>query len=64
MHQLDLRLEKAWQYEIWRLLVYLDVYNAYNHAPVEGVRHNYNFSERFYSSGAPIIPSLGVQGEF
>jgi TonB family protein len=63
VHQLDLRIEKAWQYEWWRLLVYLDVYNAYNHASVEGVRHNYNFSERFYSGGTPIIPSLGVQGE-
>lgn len=64
VHQLDLRMEKAWQYEDWRLLAYMDVYNVYNNAPIEGLQYNYNFSEQVYASGLPIFPSLGVQGEF
>jgi hypothetical protein len=64
VHQLDLRVEKAWQYEAWRFLVYMDLYNAYNNPPVEGIQYNYNFSEQVFATGVPILPSLGVQGEF
>jgi hypothetical protein len=64
VHQLDLRIEKAWQYEAWRMLVYMDIYNAYNNAPIEGIQYNYNFSEQVFASGLPVFPSFGVQGEF
>jgi hypothetical protein len=63
-HQLDVRIEKNWQFRDWRLMAYLDVWNAYNNAAVEGIQYNFNFTERAPQTGLPIIPSLGVRGEF
>lgn len=62
-HQLDLRIDKAWQYRAFRLSVYLDVQNVYNNAAVEGLVYDYNFTHRTYNTGLPIIPSIGVRGE-
>jgi TonB family protein len=63
-HQLDIRVEKNWQFAAWRLMTYLDVWNAYNNAAVEGEQYNFNFTRSAPQTGLPIIPSLGVRGEF
>ncbi len=63
-HQLDLRVDKRWQFRTWRFSTYLDVQNVYNNAAVEGLSYNYNFSKQSYQTGIPIIPSLGLRGEF
>lgn len=63
-HQVDIRIEKNWQFAAWRLMTYLDVWNAYNHAAVEGVSYNFNYTRNAPQTGLPIIPSLGVRGEF
>ena len=62
-HQLDLRVDKEWRFENWRLRAYLDVQNVYNHSNAEGVSYNYNFTRQTTVSGLPIIPSLGIRGE-
>ena len=31
---------------------------------VEGVSNNYNFTQRTYATGLPILPSLGMRAEF
>jgi hypothetical protein len=63
-HQLDLRVDKRWQFRTWRLSAYLDVQNVYNNASVEGLVYNYNYSKQQYQTGVPIIPSIGLRGEF
>ena len=63
-HQLDVRLDKRWQYQDWRLSLYLDIQNVYNHQAVEATVYSYNYSDRTYQTGVPIIPSIGVRGEF
>ena len=63
-HQLDVRIDKRWQFRDWRLGAYLDIQNIYNHAAVEGVAYNYNFSQRTNQTGLPIVPSIGLRGEF
>lgn len=63
-HQLDVRIDKRWQFQSWRFSAYLDVQNVYNNAAVEGLAYNYNFSQEQYQTGIPIIPSLGMRGEF
>jgi len=63
-HQLDLRLDKRWQYKDFRIATYLDVYNVYNHPGVEGVSYDYNFARRTNQTGIPFLPSVGVRGEF
>jgi hypothetical protein len=63
-HQLDVRVEKNWQFRAWRLMAYLDVWNAYNNAAVEGIQYNYDYTQQAPQTGLPIIPSLGLRGEF
>jgi hypothetical protein len=62
-HQLDLRIEKEWDFEVWKLAAYLEARNAYNHKSVEGVSYNYDYSERKDVEGLPILPVIGVRGE-
>lgn len=63
-HQLDVRLERAWQFASWRMLAYLDVWNAYNNAAVESILSNFNYSQTAQNTGIPILPSIGLRGEF
>ena len=62
-HQLDLRVDKRWQFRAWALSAYLDVQNVYNHAAKEGFVYNFDYSRRSYQTGIPIIPSIGLRGE-
>jgi hypothetical protein len=63
-HQLDIRIDKQWRMDGWSLRTYLDVQNAYNRANPEDLAYNYNFSQSRVQAFLPIIPSLGIRGEF
>jgi TonB dependent receptor/TonB-dependent Receptor Plug Domain len=63
-HQLDIRVEKNWQFKDWRLVGYLDVWNAYNYAAVEDIQYDFDFDQRTAQTGLPIVPSFGIRGEF
>jgi TonB family protein len=63
-HQLDLRVDKQWRFQHWSLRAYLDVQNVYNRANPEDVTYNYNYTQKQVVGFLPIIPSLGLRGEF
>jgi outer membrane receptor protein involved in Fe transport len=63
-HQLDLRIDKRWTYDLWKLSLYLDVQNVYNRKNPEGTQYNFDYSERQPLTGLPILPILGVKGEW
>lgn len=63
-HQLDLRIDKTWIFNNWMFTAYLDVQNAYNHANPEGYSYNVDASERRVRAGLPILPIIGIKGEF
>lgn len=63
-HQLDVRVDKRWQFQSWKLSTYLDIQNVYNNQAVEALVYNYNFTQQSFQSGLPLIPSIGVRGEF
>ncbi len=63
-HQLDLRIDKKIVFDRWLLNLYLDVQNVYNRQNPEGLQYNFDASQYTYSAGLPIIPSLGIRGEF
>jgi TonB family protein len=62
-HQLDVRVDKRWQFKSWALSAYLDVQNVYNNPAKEDWIYNFDFSRRGYQTGVPIIPSIGLRGE-
>ena len=63
-HQLDLRVDKLFTFDTFKLTAYLDLQNVYNQANTEFTAYSYDFSESAVISGLPILPSLGVKAEF
>ena len=62
--QLDLRLDKKWIFNSWILSFYLDVQNATNQKNTEQIQYAYDFSSSTGVTGLPVIPTLGLKGEF
>lgn len=63
-HQLDLRVEKTWIFELWRLSLYLDIQNVYNAKNPEATLYDYRLRESGPLPGLPILPTLGIKGSF
>jgi outer membrane receptor protein involved in Fe transport len=64
MHQLDLRLDRIWQFKDWRLSGFIDVQNVYAHATVMDYRYNADYTEKKPIKTLPILPSFGIRAEF
>jgi len=62
-HKLDVRIDKTWTFQTWKLAAYLDVQNAYNRKNPEGRQYNYDFSKSQVLGGLPILPVIGLRGE-
>ncbi|MBW2278363.1 MAG: hypothetical protein JRF63_12790, partial [Deltaproteobacteria bacterium] len=63
-HQLDVRIDKNWEWKYLKFAVYIDVQNVYNQKNVEGFQYSYDYSKRVYFTGLPILPSLGLILEY
>jgi TonB family protein len=63
-HQASVRIEKLWPLQKWQLATYLDVQNVYNHRSQEGLQYSYDYTRSAPVLGLPVLPSLGVRGEF
>jgi TonB family protein len=63
-HQLDLRVDKTWTFDLWKLSLYLDVQNVYNQGNIEEIAYSFDFSESQPQTGLPILPILGLKGEW
>ncbi len=63
-HQLDLRVDKGWLFNDWKLGVYLDVQNVYNANNPEGYQWDYRYRTRSEIPGIPFLPTLGIKGSF
>jgi TonB family protein len=62
--QLDLRLDKVFVFDAWKLTVYADVQNALNTQNPEGLYYSFNYTQSAYVNGIPILPSVGLRGEW
>ncbi|HEX8954400.1 MAG TPA: hypothetical protein VF945_21245, partial [Polyangia bacterium] len=63
-HQLDLRFDKTWTFDRWRLSVYLDIQNLYNYRSEEQRQYNFDFTQSQPVTGLPFVPDLGIRGDF
>jgi TonB family protein len=64
-HQLDVRVDKTWTFANGaKFSAYLDLWNAYNRGNVEDVSYSFNFTRTVNQTGLPIVPSVGLRGEF
>lgn len=62
-HQLDLRIDKKWQWKHIACTLYLDVQNVYYAKNVEDYAYSYDYKQKEPITGLPIIPSLGLKLE-
>lgn len=62
--QLDLRVDRQWVFDTWILAGYLDVQNLTNAKNPEGLSYSYDYSEKQVISGIPVLPTIGIKGEF
>ncbi len=62
--QLDFRVDKKWVFETWILGAYLDILNVLNLENAEGQRYSFDYSRQAPVLGLPIIPTIGVTGQF
>jgi outer membrane receptor for ferrienterochelin and colicin len=63
-HQLDLRVDREWKFDDWRLSAYLDVSNVYNHLRATNYNYDFNYGQRTAITTFPIFPALGARGTF
>jgi TonB family protein len=61
---LDLRVDKIWTFKDWTLTLYLDTQNVTNRKNQEGWTYNYDYTDRTPTTGLPILPILGLKGEW
>jgi TonB family protein len=62
--QLDLRVDKTFIYDTWKFAAYLSLLNSTNHTNVEGVTYNFDYTQKGSINGLPILPIIGVKGEW
>jgi TonB family protein len=63
-YALDLRVDRIWTFERWRLSAYLDVQNVTNHDNQEGWQYSFDYRQRTPLTGLPILPILGLKAEW
>lgn len=63
-HQLDVRVDKTWTFDLWKLTAYLEIYNVYGQQNVEQIQYAYDRSATAGLSLLPFLPVLGVQGSW
>lgn len=63
-YQWDVRFDKKWIYDTWILSLYLDIQNVTSRKNPEQVNYSYDYSQKEVVSGLPILPTIGIKGEF
>jgi hypothetical protein len=62
--QLDVRIDKRFVFQDWVFAIYLDVQNATYMKNVEALTYSYDYTQEAYFTGLPILPVLGLRGEW
>ena len=63
-HGLDFKVSRKFLFKRWILDAYLDIQNVYNYQATEFLLWNFNYTRSTTLNGLPIIPSIGLKGEF
>jgi TonB family protein len=62
--QLDVRGDKTFTFDKWRFALYLDLQNVFDSKNPEALSYNFNYRISHPVSGLPILPVLGLRGDF
>lgn len=62
--QLDLRIDRRYVFDEWILTAYVDIQNVLNTTNSQNFQYAYDYREKKKVRGLPILPAIGVKGEF
>ncbi|MHB8418349.1 MAG: TonB family protein [Myxococcales bacterium] len=62
--QLDLRIDKEFTFDTWRLGLYVDVWNVTDAQNEEGTIYDYRYRTFVIIPSYPILPMIGIRGEY
>jgi len=60
---LDLRMDREWTLETWKLAFFLDVTNVTNRGNPVAIEFSYDYRQSGYLTDLPIFPTLGLKAE-
>lgn len=63
-NQLDIRIDRKYIYDKWILSAYLDIQNIMNSKNPQSIEYAYDYSKKTKVRGLPILPTIGVKGEY
>lgn len=63
-NQLDIRIDRRYVYDTWILTAYVDIQNFYNAENSSNIEYSYDYKENKKVRGLPILPTVGLKGEF
>ena len=63
-HELDIRIDRYWKWGPVQMSWFLDVQNVYLNQSVVAYIYSYDYTQRSAFTSIPIIPSVGVRGQF
>ena len=53
-----------WLFNTWSFGIYVDVQNVLNTDNVEATEYDYRYRETAPVTGVPILPTLGIRGQW
>jgi outer membrane receptor protein involved in Fe transport len=63
-HQLDIRIDKTWNWGPVKMTKFLDIQNVYLNDSVVTYFYGFDYTQRAAFHSLPIIPTAGLRGEF
>ncbi len=63
-HRLDLRVDRTYVYNTWKLTTFFEIINAYNSKNVAGYIYGPNYNKKDPVYGLPFLPTFGIEAEF
>lgn len=64
LHSLDVRFDRKWNFDSWKLILYVDVQNIYNNKRSNNISYNYRENKVESGSNLGIFPTIGLSAEF
>ena len=61
VHQLDIRADRTFRYNNWKLSVFFEVQNLYARKNISGYMYNDDYTEREPVGGVPPLASFGIE---
>ncbi len=64
LHQLDVRVDRRWNFTDWNLITYIDIQNIYGRKNQFSIQWDSQKNEILKQKGIGVLPTIGITAEF